>query len=431
MQKFLFWIETRLMPPMARISEIRHLRAVRDGIIAVLPLIIVGCFFLIIANPPIDSLAKWVEPHKEQIVVPYRLTLGLMALYASFGMGYSLARSYKLDGIAGGMLTMATFIMATIPVNVDEKLPENEALGWLLPLQHMGGAGLFMSIIAMLIAVETLRFLKQRKLVIKMPESVPTSVSRSFEALIPATIIILFMWVVRVLLDVDLHAILQSIFKPLGVFAGNTFLGALVPVLFIMLLWTTGIHGDAVVGSVFHPIWFALLDQNAAAAASGETLPNLIVEPFFQWFVWIGGSGTTLALCIFMMFSKSSYLKQVGRFSIVPGIFNINEPVVFGVPMVMNPLMFIPFILAPVACTVVTYIAFATGFIGKISILAPWTLPGPIGAYLATGGSWNAVFLNIFNILLAGVIYWPFFKAYEKRMLAEEQTLNGESAQIM
>ncbi|TCW34831.1 PTS system cellobiose-specific IIC component [Laceyella sacchari] len=421
MHYFLQWIETRLMPPMARISEMRHIRAVRDGIIATLPLIIVGCFFIIIANPPVESWAKAVEPYKEQIVVPFRLTLGLMALYASFGMGHSLARSYQLDGVSGGLLTMATFIMATVPVNLDDKLPANQTLGWLLPLQHMGGAGLFMSIIAMLIAVETMRILKKRKWVIHMPESVPRSVARSFEALIPATVIVLFMWTIRVLLAIDLHALLQSLFQPLAIFAGNTFLGAMVPVLFIMLLWAAGIHGDAVVGSIFHPIWFALLDQNAAAAVAGKELPNLIVEPFFQWFVLIGGSGATLSLCVLMLFSKSSYLKQVGRFSIVPGIFNINEPIIFGVPMVMNPMMFIPFILAPLACTAVTYAAFSIGLIDKISLLVPWTLPGPIGAYLATGGSWQAVCLHLFNLILTGVIYWPFFKAYERKLLAEEQ----------
>ncbi|MGA9175504.1 MAG: PTS transporter subunit EIIC, partial [Thermoactinomyces sp.] len=186
------------------------------------------------------------------------------------------------------------------------------------------------------------------------------------------------------------------------------------------------IHGDAVVGTVFQPIWFALLDQNAAAAAAGKPLPNLIVEPFFQWFVWIGGSGTTIGLAILMCFSKSSYLKQVGRFSIVPGIFNINEPVVFGVPMVMNPLMFIPFILAPIVCTTTTYIAFSLDLIHRVATLPPWTLPAPIGAYLATGGDWRAIILSLFNICLAGLIYYPFFKMYEKQMLKEEK---GELSQ--
>ncbi|MGA8943978.1 MAG: PTS transporter subunit EIIC [Thermoactinomyces sp.] len=420
MERLLNWIETKWMPPMAKLAEFRHLRAIRDGIIATLPLIIVGCFFLIIAFPPVPSLEVMVKPFVEDILIPYRLTLGLMALYAAFGMGHSLARSYGLDGLTGGLLSASALIMATLPVNLDDKLPEDEALGWLLPLGNMGGAGLFMSIIAMLIAVEILRFFKFTGFTIKMPASVPTSVSRSFEALIPAAAIVLIMWITRVWLQIDLHDVLQAVFRPLGTFAGNTFVGALIPVIFIMLLWCTGIHGVAVIGTVFQPIWFALLDENAAAQAAGQPLPNMIVEPFFQWFVWIGGSGSTLALCILMLVSRSSYLKQVGRFSIVPGIFNINEPVIFGVPIVMNPLLFIPAIMAPVLCTVTTYLAFSLDLINRISIFAPWTLPAPIGAYMATGGDWRAIVLVFVNILLAGLVYYPFFKAYEKKMLAEE-----------
>lgn len=118
-------------------------------------------------------------------------------------------------------------------------------------------------------------------------------------------------------------------------------------------------------------------------------------------------------------------MKQVGRFSIVPGIFNINEPVIFGVPIVMNPLLFIPAVLAPVLCTITAYLAFSLDWINRISIFAPWTLPAPIGAYMATGGDWHAIILVFINILLSGLIYYPFFKVYEKKMLAEEANSSG------
>ncbi|SFJ84333.1 PTS sugar transporter subunit IIC [Thermoflavimicrobium dichotomicum] len=426
MNAFMNWVETKMMPPMARIAEQRHLRAIRDGIIATLPLIIVGSFFLIIANPPVESWAKAIAPYKPKIVIPYYLSLGMMALYASFAMGRNLAKSYGLDGIIGGLLTTATFIMAFIPVNLDDKLPKGEGLGMLLPINYMGGKGLFIAILAMILAVETLRLMKRIGATIKMPESVPASVSRSFEALVPAAVIVLIMWIIRVWLEIDIPEVLKMIFKPLGIFAGNTFLGALIPVLFIMLLWSTGIHGDAVVGTFFHPIWLTLLDENAAALAAGKEMPNMIVEPFFQWFVFIGGSGTTISLVFFLLFSKSQYLKQVGRLSIIPGIFNINEPVSFGVPMVMNPIMFIPFILTPIACTITTYIAYSLDLVNRIALLPPWTLPAPIGAFLATGGDWRAIVLLLINIVLAGLIYYPFFKAYEKKMVEEES--KGDAA---
>ncbi|OYD06798.1 PTS sugar transporter subunit IIC [Paludifilum halophilum] len=424
MEKFLTWIERTLMPPMARLSEQRHLRAIRDGIVATLPLVIVGAFFLIIANPPIPSLADMVEPYTEDILVPFRLTLGLMALYAAFGMGQSLARSYDLDGLSGGLLTTAAFLMVTIPVHVET--PKEDPLGYVIPMENLGGSGLFVSILAMLLAVETLRLIKKSGFMIKLPESVPSSVARSFEALVPASVIVLVVWIVRVLLDIDVHEVIAAIFQPLTAFAGNNFLGALIPVIFIMLLWGAGIHGVAVIGTAFYPIWYALLDENSAAAAAGNPLPNIIVEPFFQWFVWIGGSGTTIALTLFMCFSRSAYLKQVGRFSIVPGIFNINEPVIFGAPMVMNPILFIPFMLAPILCTITTYLAYTFDLVNRIAVMVPWTLPGPVGAYMATGGDWRAIVLVLINIVLSGLVYWPFYKMYEKKMLKEE-TGDGKS----
>jgi len=192
-------------------------------------------------------------------------------------------------------------------------------------------------------------------------------------------------------------------------------------VFFIVLLWSAGIHGVAVMGAVFQPIWFSLLDQNIDAKAAGEPLPHIIVEPFFQWFVWIGGAGATLSLCILMIFSKSEYLKKVGRFSIIPSIFNINEPLIFGAPLVMNPILALPFIGIQLILTTITYFVFKLGLIAKITILAPWTLPGPLGALFATNGDWRALVLVVFNLLVAVIIYYPFFKMYERKMIEQEQ----------
>ena len=421
MQKFLKWIEKVLMPPMAKASEQRHLTSIRDGIIATLPLIIVGSFFTLFASPPIPALEKLVEPHAEKIMIANRMTLGLMAVYAAFSMGYSLAKSYKMDGQAGGLLSLATFLMMTLPLNLDDKLPKSDAVGYVLPMADLGGSGLFVAIISMIFAVEMMRLVVKSGFTIKMPDQVPGSVARSFESLVPAIVIIVISWFVRVILNIDLNAIINKIFEHLGNFAGDSLLGALIPVFFIVLLWSAGIHGVAVMGAVFQPIWFSLLDQNIDAKAAGEPLPHIIVEPFFQWFVWIGGAGATLSLCILMIFSKSEYLKKVGRFSIIPSIFNINEPLIFGAPLVMNPILALPFIGIPLILTTITYFVFKLGLIAKITILAPWTLPGPLGALFATNGDWRALVLVVFNLLVAVIIYYPFFKMYERKMLEQEQ----------
>ncbi|ABR50268.1 PTS system, lactose/cellobiose family IIC subunit [Alkaliphilus metalliredigens QYMF] len=418
MNKFFEIVEKVLMPPMTRLAEQRHLRAVRDGIISTMALIIIGSFFLVIAFPPIPALADWIEPHVGNILIPFRLTMGLMGLYASYGIGYSLAKSYKIDGVSGGVLSLAAFILTISPAMVDGH-------GWVLPMANAGGAGMFVAIIMSIFAVEVLRFLQSRNIMFKMPEGVPDSVSRSFEALIPAAVIITAVWLVRYMIGFDIQEFVMSLFKPF-VTAGNTLPGILIPIILITILWAAGIHGVSVVGAVARPIWLVLLDENLQAVADGRAMPNIAPEPFFQWFVWIGGSGATIALVLWMIFSKSKYLKGVGRASLIPGICNINEPVIFGAPIMLNPILAIPFILGPVITGTISYIAMTLNLVGRPYILAPWTLPAPIGAYMATGGDWRAIVLVLINISIMMAIYYPFFKSYEKKMIAEEKENQDE-----
>lgn len=425
MTNFLSWIENKFMPPLARLSEQKHLKAVREGVISTLSLIIVGSFFLVIANPPIQSWAAALAPYVPKITIPFRITTGLMSVYAAYGMGHSLARSYKLDGISGGVLSLATFLMLSIPQNVDTLLPEGQGIGWVLPMGNLGGAGMFSAILAMIFAVETLRFFKQRNLTIRMPEQVPESVARSFEALIPGAFVIIVVWIVRVLLGFDINSFLLSIFAPLNNILGNNLIGVLLPVVLITLLWAAGVHGVSVIGSIVRPMWLLMLEANGQALVDGTAanqLPYVAPEQFYQWLVWIGGSGATMALCILFLTAKSTYLKQVGRFSIVPAIFNINEPMIFGAPIVMNPILAIPFVLAPTVITIISYFAVNLGLVNGFTVNAPWTLPAPIGAFLAAGNDWKAAVLVIINIAVAGLIYYPFFKIYDKKMLEEERT---------
>lgn len=412
-------LEKYLLPPMTKMAEQRHLRAIRDGIVSTIPLIIVGSFFLVIAFPPVNSWAIAVKPHIAKILFPYRLTMGIMALYASFGIGYNLAKSYKLDSLAGGSLSLAAFLLTSLPISVKEN-----DLGWVLPLENLGGKGMFIAILAAIFAVEVLRFTKEKNITIKMPEGVPESVANSFAALIPAAIIIVVIWIVRDLLNFDIQQFIMNIFKPL-VFAGDTLGGVLVPTFLITLLWACGIHGDSIVGTVARPIWLVLLDENTKALAAGTAIPHIAPEPFFQWFVWIGGSGATIGLVILMIGSKSQYLKDVGKACLIPGICNINEPIIFGAPIMLNPLFFIPFVVGPLIEATITYGAMYFNIVAKPVVIAPWTLPAPIGAYLATKGDWKAVVLVLINIAITTVIYYPFFKAYEKKLL-EEQGVGAE-----
>ncbi|MBP2654531.1 MAG: lactose transporter subunit [Firmicutes bacterium] len=420
MKKLFELLDRYLIPVMTKLSEQRHLRAIRDGIISTIPLIIVGSFFMIIAFPPIPALAAMVKPYANQILLPFRFTMGLMALYACHSIGYHLAKSYNLDGVSGGLLALAAFFLTSVPVSMENK-------GLALLMENLGGGGMFVAIIMAIFAVEVLRFAKERKLTIRMPEGVPDSVARSFEALIPAALIIPAVWLVRDVVGFDIQQFVMGLFQPL-VLAGNSLAGVLTPIILITLLWATGIHGDSVVGTVARPIWLVLLDQNIAAAAAGQPIPNIAPEPFFQWFVWIGGSGATIGLVFLMLRSRSPYLRSVGKATLLPGICNINEPVIFGVPVMLNPLLFVPFLVGPVVAGTLTYFAMQLELVTKPYILVPWTLPAPIGAYLATGGDWRAMVLVLVNISIVTGLYYPFFKAYERKLLSEEANLIQEEA---
>ncbi|MBP1889211.1 PTS system cellobiose-specific IIC component [Clostridium moniliforme] len=420
MEKFMKFFEEKITPPLTKVSEVKHLRAIRDGIISTMPLILIGCMFLVIFNFPIASWKEWITPKAGVFLIPFRTTVSLMALYASYGMGYALAKSYNLDGVSGGVLTMAAFVLMNVPKTVLDAASGKE-LGWALPMEYLGGSGMFVAIICMLIAVEILRFCKVRNLTIKMPEQVPPSVARSFEALIPGLFIIVLVWVIRVLLGFDINVFLMNLFEPLMGIAGNSLIGLLIPVILMCLLWTTGISGDSVIGSIVRPIWLVLMDQNMAAVAAGGQAQNIGVEGFLDLFLWIGGTGGTLALCVLLLTSKSAYLKEVGKFSIIPGLFNISEPIMYGAPVAVNPILAIPFIIGPIITTCVTYFAMAWGLVAKVSVMAPWTLPSPIKAFLSTN-DWRAVVLVIINFAIYVIVYYPFFKAYEGQLLSEEKS---------
>ncbi|MBC6973482.1 PTS sugar transporter subunit IIC [Bacillus sp. Xin] len=427
MNKFISFLENNLSSPMARLSEQRHLQAIRDGVISALPFIIVGSFFLIVAFPPLpkDSfISIWAAKHITSILIPYRLTMFIMSLYIAFGIGYNLAKSYKLDALSGAQLAVCSLLLTLTPELIDKK-------GFMLSMTNLGGHGLFVTMIVSILSVEILRFCKTKNVMIKMPEQVPPSVSRSFEALIPAAFVIIIMSIITVVFSIDLHHLVDKLAAPL-VKAGDSYFGVILPVFLITFFWSFGIHGVSVVGTVARPLWEVYLGKNSAAVADGaSSIPFIAPEPLYQWFIWIGGSGATLGLVLAMIvFGRSKYSKALSRTCIVPGIFNINEPVIFGLPIVLNPILIIPFIITPLVTATIAYTATAMGLVTATYIMPPWTLPAPIGAYLATGGDWRAVVLVFINIAISFLIYLPFFKMYDKNMIEIEKSGDDEQDSV-
>ncbi len=426
MNGFVGFIEQKLMPVANKVGMQRHMVAIRKGIIATLPLTIVGSFFTILLNFPIESVAAFIEPYREVLDIPFRYTVGLLALYATFGIASSLAKSYKLDSLTAGILaTMSFLITAAPPIRVLESVEGVIDAGRFINVANLGSGSLFGAIVTAILSVEIYRFFIVKNITIKMPDGVPPEVTNSFMALIPGGAILVLFWVIRHIIGFDINGFLSNLLMPLkDVLAGNSLFGGLLTVFLICFFWVLGIHGPAIMGPVIRPFWDISIAENMEVFQStgkAHELPNIFTEQFLQWFVWIGGAGTTLALVVLFLFSKSNYLKQLGRLSILPGIFNINEPVIFGAPIVMNPILGIPFLVAPLITTTISYFATTTGIVPMMAARLGFAIPAPIAAWMSTNWSVAAGILVVVNFLITLAIYYPFFKVFEKQQLEREE----------
>ncbi|KRK53358.1 cellobiose PTS, EIIC [Companilactobacillus kimchii DSM 13961 = JCM 10707] len=403
----------------------RHMTAIRKGIISTLPLTIVGSFFTLINNIPVESVANMLSPYKEILDIPFRYTVGILALYATFGIASSLAESYKLDKLTNGVLAVLAFLVSTAaPIHVTDNVKGVIDAGRYINIANLSASSLFASIVTGLLTVEIYRFFKVKNITIKMPDGVPPEVSNSFVALIPAAFILLFFWIVRYLLGFNIAEFLSMILMPLkGVLVGNSLFGGLLTIFLITGFWTLGIHGAAIMDPIVRPFWEMSIAQNMTEFASGTSahhLSTIFTEQFLQWFIWIGGAGGTLALVTLFLFSKSAYLKDLGKLAFLPGLFNINEPIVFGAPIVMNPILGIPFIIGPLVTGTLSYILTITGVVPMMMMRLPFTVPGPLGALMSTNWSIPAFILTCVNFLIDLAIYYPFFKVFEKQQLEKE-----------
>ncbi|NMA74992.1 MAG: PTS sugar transporter subunit IIC [Bacteroidales bacterium] len=424
MEKFMRKLEEKLLPVATKISNQRHMAAIRKGIVATMPLIIVGSFFTILLNIPIDSVAEKINEFRPILDIPFRFTFGLLALYSTFTIGATLAESYNLDTKTAGILSVLGFVISTVvPTQVVEGTAEISA-GRYMNIGDFGSASLFAAIITAIISVEILRFMTERNWTIKMPEGVPPEVANSFIALLPTAVIILFFWIVRHMLGFNINSALSALLMPLkGVLAGNSLIGGLLLVLLITGFWVMGIHGPAILGPVIRPFWDMSIVENIEAfnnGVSANQLPNIFTEQFLQWYVWIGGAGATLVLSFLFLRSKSEYLKKLGRLSLIPGLFNINEPMIFGAPIVMNPILAIPFILAPLVTTTLSYVLTVTNVVPMMMAKLPFTMISPIAAWMSTDWSIMAGVLVIINFFISMAIYYPFFKVFERQQLEKE-----------
>jgi len=406
-----------LMEKMAPIFDQPILASVRDGFVALMPLIIVGAMVLIILQFPLcfrDEPACYLESALPEVVSTtlwhiFNVTFGLLSLYVVISVSYSLSRRRGLDPLMPVIFSFMSYILVATP-----QLAGGEAGTFL------DNTGLFTAIVVSVLSVEVFNFFVKRNLVIKMPEGVPPAITAAFAALIPGFVLAFGWWLIRFILNFDLA---QGLFQVLSAIVpvASTYAAAAIAETFHAFLWTMGIHGDLTIGIALQPVWQANLAANAEAVAAGLA-PTAIYTEQFRSFVVPGGSGATLPLAIYFTRSKSERLRRVGWLGIPPGIFNINEPITFGAPVIFNPILAIPFIIITFLNTTVAYLATSAGLVNPTYIAGPWTLPSPILMFLETGYDWRAIILALITeFVIPGIIWYPAFKAWEKEVLEREE----------
>lgn len=435
-------LEKYLMGPMGKLSQLRVVRAVMAAGMASIPFTIVGSMFLVLNILPQtmtfleDIFNNTFFRISDLYMLANKCTMGILALYFCLVIGYEYTKIFideeglNLNPLNGALLSMFAFFM-TIPELVlsDGKISlineisdgTNIINGWNIGgdgVSRLGTTGIFTAIIMAIVAVQIYRLCVKHNLIIKMPDAVPEGVSRSFTALIPAFLVafvVLLINGVFVAFGTDIFKVIAIPFSFVSNLT-NSWLGVVIIYFLISALWIVGIHGANIISAFVTPIVLSNMQLNM----QGANIP--FAGEFQNSFVIMGGSGATLGLTIFIAFlAKSQQLKVLGRAGVVPSIFNINEPMIFGLPIIYNPYLAIPFFLAPMVCASTAYWAIKLHMVSPIIAQVPWPSPIGIGAFIGTAGDYRALLLALINGVIAFLIYLPFIKMYDNKLVQEEQ----------
>lgn len=425
------WMEAKVMPIANKLSRQRHLRAIRDTFISLISVTLVGGLAAVLSAAPVTEnttngfLLAWAgfaEANSLLLTWVNTVTLGAMSLYACIGITHFLSKHYKLDTLMPVLLSVAGFVMLVLdPIE----------LGWAgksVEISYFDGKGLLAAIAVSIFTTEAYAYMRRHNWGrIKLPDSVPAALNETFASLVPSTIIILVFSAVFAACKAagtTLPGLIYQVVSP--TFKAADSLGfTIVITLLLHVFWFFGIH-DAAFAGILGPIRDGNLSVNAAAQPAGEALPFTFTTSFWVYFVIIGGCGSVLALAILLCLSKSKQLKTVGRIGILPAFFGISEPIIFGVPLMLNPVFLIPFLLASTLNGAISFVLISSGLIGKTFAMLSWNMPSVFGAFLSTMDIKAAV-LIVALIALDLVVYLPFFKMYEKSLVKMETESESEN----
>ncbi len=419
MQSKIEALAAKISGPLVAFSQWKPIQAVQQGLIMCMPVIIVGSVFLILyvlGSPSVGDSGTALLPFLSGLAgkfsVVNSLTLGFLGLYATVCIAMSYARLIGEDAPTAGLVGLVAFVLININGAASEEGFYN--------LGNFGAGGLFVGIITAILSVLIYHWFIEKNIVIRLPDSVPPNIGKAFSSLIPFAVIFTLCWLIRTVFEWDLVALLNGLLAPLFSAADNIGTYTLKEFL-VNLLWSVGLHGDNMLAApIFQPFELQWTAENAAALANGISaydLPHIMtysgVDRLTRW------TATVWPLIFLMITSKLEYLRALGWACLPSALFTIVEPVIFGLPLALNPYLMIPYLVIAIVTALVSYGAFATGLIKRFFVTMPWATPpfilGPLGT-----GDWKTVILVIAVFLIGLLIYLPFWRMFEKAELAKQ-----------
>ena len=416
----------------AKIADNRYVSAISKGIMALVPFTMVSAIFTIIATPPVTAELlesngflntvfggwyAWATEYKTAISLPATMINGLFAVIANYGIAYNLASHYKQNAKNSAIMSVIAFIMVAAPIS-----------DGVLSVSYLGTAGLFLGIIGAIAAIEIIHLCESKNIVIRLPKAVPPVVASSFSAIIPLLLMIVIFYGLHLIcmntLGMALPAVIMNILTPAVETVNTPFMVILISI-FALLLWCLGIHGTSISWALLGPMLMAAVASNGDLVASGQMA---VFSPVLLYtFVSSGGTGQSMSLTILCARSKSKQLNAVGKVSLIPNFFGITEPIQFGAPIIYNPLLIIPFILSPVVNMLLGWFVLSTGIV-PLPYIGLWSLmPVGIGELLRSMSIRSFIFSWV-QVGVGAVIYYPFFKMYEKQLVEKELAAEAEQA---
>lgn len=426
MEKLIGLIET-MKPIFEKVSNNPYLRSIRDGFISCIPVVLFSSMFILVACVPNIFGYIWPDKFSEMLWKAYNYSMGILSVLMVATIAKSLTDNFnnllpklrQINPVSVMIVSICCFLLLSV-----------DSIKGGFASDYMGTKGLLSAFVVAFIIPNIYKFFVKRDITIKMPDQVPHNISQTFADLIPLAVSVLFFWLVSIffkdLVGMAFSAWILEVFKPLFT-AADGYLGVAIIYGAMAMFWFIGIHGPSIVEPAVTAIYIANIEANLTLFQAGEHATNVLTHGTSYFVATLGGTGATLmfaAMCAFM--AKSQQLRAVGKTSIVPVLFAVNEPIIFGAPIVLNPVLFVPFIFAPILNVwLFKFFIENLGMNGFVYIL-PWTTPGTIGLILGTGFAKLSFILAPLLLLVDFIIYYPFFKVYDKQLVTREAESGGE-----